>query len=130
MGIARILYRVPSKYDRTLPYTYAACITLIPGANGLTDTSYADTICGLIEYLDDYGIEPADVELYGIFRGRQLPLDKSLCTDEDGMWLQRPEICHKLEEHYRRTMEEQYRGHKEYTPCSYEDRSRKATGPF
>jgi hypothetical protein len=117
-----------SKYDKSLPYTYMAKVSAVEGIEGLYSFYFADTICGLITYLDDHQIIPDDVELFGLYKKKEIPLDKELCLNEKKKWLDRPEICHSLESHYKDTLEEQYKGHAEKEPCLFEDRDRKGRG--
>jgi hypothetical protein len=119
-----------SKYDHSLPYTYKARVLPIEGVDDIYDDCFSDTICGLLEYLEKSNITPDAVQLFGIYRGKELPLDIRFCLTPDGQWLERPEICHSLEEHFHATLEEQYRGHVEHGSCEYEDRKRKAVGPY
>jgi hypothetical protein len=117
-----------SKYDKSLPYTYMARVSAIEGIEGLYSYYFADTICGLIEYLDNHQIPPDDVELFGIYQKQEIPLEKNLCLNKDDQWLDRPEICHSLEIHYNQSLEERYKGHTEKESCLFEDRDRKGMG--
>jgi hypothetical protein len=117
-----------SKYDKSLPYTYMAKVAAVKSIEGLYSYYFADTICGLIEYLDDHQIPPNDVELYGLYQKQEIPLEKELCLSKTNKWLERPEICHSLETHYKETLEERYKGHVEKEPCLFEDRNRKGRG--
>jgi len=130
MRIAGKLFGPRSKYDRTLPYTYVARVPAIEGDASLHNDYFADTICGLIEYLDSNGIPPEEVEIFGLYMDRELLLDKQYCLDENGAWLDRPGICHSLEAHYEETLELQFKGHVEEGCCSYEDRDREGSGPY
>jgi hypothetical protein len=117
-----------SKYDKSLPYTYMAKVSAIEGIEELYSYYFADTICGLIEYLDNHDIGPNTVELFGLYQKREIHLEKGLCLTEDREWLDRPEICHSLETHYKDTLEERYKGHVEKDTCLFEDRNRKGRG--
>lgn len=130
MGIIRKFIGPKSKYDKTIPYTYSAKVKLLEIDEDLVHHYFADTICGLIEYLDENNISPAEVELFGCYLKKEIPLDIKYCTSEEGKWLKRPDICHSLETHYKNSLEEQYKGHVELGECSYEDRDRKGSGPF
>jgi len=107
-----------------------AMVPAIPGETEMFEHFFADTICGLIEYLDKNKISPDEAELFGVYRQQEIPLDITYCTDEDGRWLSRPDICHSLEKHFEQTLEEQYLGHVDKGACSFEDRERRGTGPF
>lgn len=130
MSIRNAFLGPRSKYDKSLPYTYVAKIPAIEGDEELYNDYFADTICGLIEYLDEHEIEPGDVRLYGCYLKEEIPLDTAYCLSEDGKWLKPPDICHSLEEHYRESMDLAYKGHVEHGDCSYEDRDRAGSGPY
>ena len=126
MGIVRKVLGPLSKYDKSLPYTYMAKITLLEGNDELANYYFADTICGLVEHLDKNNIEPDEVELFGCYLKKEIPLDNDPLLTEDGKWLQRPELCRKLESHYKKTMDDRYKGHEAHSDCSFDDRSRDA----
>ena len=125
MQISRNIIVPSSKRDSTLPYTYLARVDTVPGQDDLTASCFCDTICGLVEYLEKNNIAPADTALFGVYMCREIPLDKSLCVDENGAWLPRPDICHSLEQRFAETGEIQYKGHHEHVPCEFEDRDRR-----
>ncbi len=131
MGLVRKILGPRSKYDKTIPYTYEARVSLPGGGdeNLLTQHYFSDTLCGLIETLDGEGIAADEVKLYGVYRKEEFELDTDPCTDEQGAWLSRPELCRALEETYAATLEERYKGHVEKGHCSYEDRDRRGIGP-
>ena len=52
MSIIEKIIGPRSKYDKSLPYTYMARVPVIEGDEELFSHYFADTICGLIEYLD------------------------------------------------------------------------------
>ena len=126
MGIVRKIIGPKSKYDKTIPYTYMAKVPIIEGDDDLAQYYFADTICGLVEYLDEHKIEPAEVEIYGCYQKKEIPLDNDPLLTEDGKWLQRPELCRKLEDYFQKTMDERYRGHEAHSDCSFDDRNREA----
>lgn len=128
MGIVRKILGPKSKYNSSIPYTYFAKVPIIEGNEDLVHHYFSDTICGLIEYLDDHNIKPDEVELYGCYLKKEIPIDKNYCITPEGRWLKRPDICSSLEEHYKKTMEEQYKGHTALSSCSFEDRERKVIG--
>ena len=131
MGIVESVMGPRSKRDTSLPYTYEAWVDILGGLGRapIYDHYFSSTICGLIEYLDEFGLQPDEVRLYGIFRGRKNLLSNELLVNEEGCWLKRPELCHVLENHYEITHAECYRGHVEKGPCSFEDRERGGLGP-
>jgi hypothetical protein len=130
MSIRTSLFGPRSKYDHSLPYTYVARVNVVDGDDELSSAYFADTICGLIDYLDANNIEPGDTRLFGLYVDREIPLDITYCTDTQGRWLERPDICHSLEAHYKETLDLRYKGHREHEPCSYEDRNRHGSGPY
>jgi hypothetical protein len=129
MNIVRKFLGPRSKYDKTIPYTYMAKTPVIEGDDELFAYYFADTICGLIEYLDEHKIEPHAVELFGVYLKKEIPLETEACT-KDGKWLQRPLICISLEERFKATMETCYKGHVANSACSFVDRDTKGSGPY
>jgi hypothetical protein len=131
MGFVRKILGPQSKYDKSLPYAYEAWVDILSGrgTEPMYDHYFSDTICGLIEHLDELGVKPEAVQLFGVYRREQIPLEVEPCMSSDGAWLTRPEICFSLEEHYKNTLEERYKGHVEKGSCSYEDRDREGSGP-
>jgi hypothetical protein len=129
MGLLRKFLGPKSKYDKSLPYTYMAKEAIIEGDDDLFSYYYADTLCGLVEYLDKEGIFPNDVEIFGLYRGEEKKLDKNIFLDRYKRWLFRPEICRALEEYFERTKDRLYKGHKELEVCAFDDRDREGEGP-
>lgn len=131
MGIMKKFVSPRSKRDRTLPYTYEGWVDILggQGREPIYDHYFSDTLCGLIEVLDNQDIGPGEVRLFGVFRGEQTPLDTNLLTGDGGRWLMRPELCRMLEAHYEHTHEECYKGHVEKEACAFEDRDRDGSGP-
>ncbi len=126
MGIIRKFVGPKSKYDKTLPFTYEARIDALDGEGDESDLEYfySDTLCGLVEYLDKNNIPAEDVELFGIYQDKEVNIDPTPLQTEDKHWLKRPVLCRSLEEHYSKTMELHYKGHKEKDDCSFTDRDR------
>lgn len=131
MGIIETVMGPRSKRDVRLPYTYEARVDILDGQGRepVYDHYFSSTICGLIAYLDKKELSPGDVQLFGVYRGRQTRLYTDLFTTADGSWLKRPELCRILEKYYEETREEPYRGHVENGPCSFDDRNREGSGP-
>jgi hypothetical protein len=124
MGIVRKVLGPLSKYDKNLPYTYMIKVTIVEGNDELANYNFADTICGLVEHLDKNNIEPDEVEFFGCYLKKEIPLDNDPLLTNDGKWLQRPELCRKLESYYKKTMDDRYKGHEAHSDCSFDDRSR------
>lgn len=124
MGIVRKVLGPFSKYDKSLPYTYMAKVTIIEGDDEFANYYFADTICGLVEHLDKNLVKPEEVQLWGCYLKKEISLDNDPLLTEDGKWLQRPELCRKLESHYQKTMDDRYKGHEAHSDCSFDDRNR------
>lgn len=120
MGLLGKLLGPKSKYDKSLPYTYEARVRIFEDDDEFK-TYLSDTICGLIEHLDQCGVSPDDAEIYEIYLETETPVPASLFTSADGLWMTRPEICRAFEQHYP--------GHIREGSCSFEDRERDCLGP-
>lgn len=130
MGIIKRFLGPKSKYDKDLPFTYFAKVPAIEGDGKYFHYYFADTICGLIEYLEEDEIAPDSVQIFGAHLPEDILIDVESCTTDDGKWLRRPDVCRSLEERYKETLMDRYRGHVEGGGCSFEDRDRKGKGPF
>ena len=128
MGVVRKILGPKSKYNKSIPYTYFAKVPIVESDNDHVHCYFSDTICGLIEYLEENNIRPEEVELFGCYLKKEIPIDKKYCLTEDGKWLKRPDLCNSLETHYKQTMEEQYKGHIALGDCSFDDREHKVAG--
>lgn len=118
-----------SKYDRSLPYSYLAKVGMFPGGDATLQYYFSDTICGLVDYLNRKAINPDDVKLFGLYLGHEVPIEKDTCVGQGGVWLARPDICRCIEERYKISLEDRYKGHVEKGPCAFEDRDREGSGP-
>jgi hypothetical protein len=132
MGIVRKILGPKSKFDKSLPYTYEARIDILSGQSDepMFESYFSDTVCGLIEYLDENNIKPDEVQLFGCYLGKEIPLEIKHCTTPQGKWLQPPALCKSLEKQYKKTMEEHYKGHVADAECSFEDRDKDGSGPY
>jgi len=130
MGIVETVMGPRSKFDKGLPYTYEAWVDILDGhgSEPVFDHYFSSTLCGLIDYLDNLGLQPGDVRLYGVYRGRKTRLDSDRCS-AGGRWLKRPRLCRALEKIYLETQDDRYRGHREDGPCAFDDRDRTGVGP-
>ncbi len=108
-----------SKYEDDIPYTYEAKIKIIDGTE--FNSYFADTICALVEYLDEKKIEPDGVEIYEIFKDKEVKLNSEYCVSKDGGWLSRKELC--------ASFTERYPGHIHENCCTFDDRERNVEGP-
>lgn len=124
MGIIRKFLGPKSKYDPTIPYTYKAEIDVLQGHGSEPGYvhCYADTLCGIVDYLKEQNIDADEVEIYEVTREGETKIRKELCLDENKEWITRPEICHSLEGNYK--------GHIDEKRCSYRDRHREVSGLF
>ena len=120
MNIVDRLLGPRSKRDPDLPYTYEARVPIIEGEE-TCNSYFADTICGLIDYLEEQGIGPDQVRIYEIYQDQERPIDVGLCVDRERHWLHRPDLCRALQEHYQ--------GHIFAAGCDFADRDRSGTGP-
>ena len=132
MNIIRKFLGPKSKYDKSLPYTYEARIDVLKwkGDEPMYTYQLSDTICGLIEYLNTNSINPEEIVIFGIYLKKEIPLNKKYCLSEDGKWLKRPAICKSLEDHYKKTLEEQYKGHIANGECAFDDRDRQGSSVY
>jgi len=113
-----------SKYDKSIPYTYEAKVDILSGQRKEPkyEHYFADTICGLIEYLDEHNIGPDEAQLNEVYRNKKIIVKKDYCITPDGKWLFRPDICDSMHAHYK--------GHSDEHSCSYRDRDREGSGPY
>jgi hypothetical protein len=128
MSLVRKILGPKSKYDKSLPYTYMACKPVIEGDDELYSYYFSDTICGLVEYLEDNGILPVDVKIFGLYKNQEIELDKNIFILSENEWLKPPQLCAVLEDHYKSTGDEIYKGHIEKHECSFDDRDKSGTG--
>ncbi len=112
MGLLSKIVGPKSKYEDDIPFIYEARIKIIDGDD--YDSFYADTICALVEYLDKKKIEPDEVKLYEIFKGKENRLDREYCVSRDSKWLSRKQLCG--------TFTQRYPGHIHENSCSFDDR--------
>ncbi len=125
MSIFKKVLGPHSKYDKTLPYSYMAKHYLVKGNEELCQYYYGDTICGLLEYLTEHDIRPSETEIFGMYSNYEVKLDKSICSKNNDEWLLKPLLCLTLEEHYKNTKDELYKGHVASGDCSFQDRDEK-----
>ena len=121
MSFWRRIFGPRSKYDRRLPYTYEARVT-VSGVDGMSENYQADTLCALLERLAAERVLPGEAELFEIRPHEEVPIAVADCLGPEGDWLQRPEAC--------RVFEERFPGHERTGRCCYRDRDRRVDGPF
>ncbi len=120
MSLVRRILGPDSKYVAELPYTYEARVPAIDN-DELVNSYFADTICGLVDYLEAAGITPDRVEILEIYEGREAVIPPDLYRRDAETWRKRPDIC--------RTFSEHYPGHIAEGRCSFRDRDRMGIGP-
>ncbi len=113
MEIVKKFLGPKSKYEHDLPYTYEAKIGYIDGDKDY-NSYMADTICGLVAYLETKQISPDEVAIFEIFDDKEKQLDISLCLSADKKWLNRDQLCEAFKHHYE--------GHIYKGGCSFSDR--------
>jgi hypothetical protein len=102
-----------SKYEKDLPYTYEAQVKYLEDDED-SISHIADTICGLVAYLDERKISPDDVRIFEIHCDQEKELDIAMCTSMEQKWLSREELCESFK-HY-------YEGHIYEGGCTFSDR--------
>jgi hypothetical protein len=120
MSLLTKLFDQKLQHDKSLPCTYEARVPIMEGVD-IYNYYMSDTICGLIEYLENDKIEPNGVEIYELFQNEEKLIQHDLFTAKEGDWLHIPELCQSLKEHYK--------GHIFEDRCSFEDRDRSGIGP-
>lgn len=129
MGLLKKVLGPLSRYDRSLPYTYVAKYAAIEDGGDSYLYYFSDTICGLIETLEDRGLSPSNVSLFGVYEKEEIEIPTGPCVDEGGGWLSRPDICASLEQRFEQTKDKRFRGHVQTGACSFDDRDRDGEGP-
>ena len=109
-----------SKYDKSLPCTYEARVSVVEWDEAY-NSYYSDTICGLIDYLRQKNISPDRVTLYEVHHDHESAVETRLCLDDHDLWLSRPKLCQSLLDHYKG-----YIGNRN---CSFMDRNHIAFNP-
>ena len=91
-----------SKYIEELPYTYEARMDILQGKGEEPEYNYfyADTVCGLIDYLEQEGISPEEVDIFEVFQEGDNKMKTELCITDKKEWLSRPRICKSLRGKY------------------------------
>jgi len=119
MNLVRKILGPKSKYEKDLPYAYEARVSLM-GDKEVTATYLADTICGLVEYLQGEGVDPGTVEILEVHQQHDVVLESGLYLGDAGEWLARPALCRSFETHYP--------GHIRADDCTFSDRDKGIAG--
>ena len=119
MNLVRKILGPKSKYAKDLPYAYEARLSLTGDAE-VTVTYLADTICGLVEYLQGERVDPGTVEILEVHHERDVVVERGLYLGHAGEWLARPALCKSFEAHYP--------GHIRADDCSFGDRDEGIAG--
>ena len=124
MSIFRKFLGPSSKYLKDIPYTYEARVDEFHGQSDepMYSYYYADTICGLLEYLKKNQVAPEEVEIYEVYQKDEQRVRTNFCLSKRNKWLSRPQICKSLHDHYV--------GHIDEAHCAYNDRDRQGSGPY
>ncbi len=121
MNILTRLFGPASKYLDDIPYTYEARVPVLDGSREY-NSYIADTICALVDYLEELGIDYHEVTIFEIYRDREKLLAIHYCTDPSGRWLSRDELCDSLKMYYL--------NHIWFCGCSFADRDQRVSGPI
>lgn len=120
MGILERMLGPKSKYDPSLPYVYEARIRIFEESEEYK-SYFADTICGLVEYLHRNHVAPDGVEIFEVFEEEEASIDPRFFATAEQGWLFKPDICRAFQQHYP--------GHIADKTCSFKDRARGGSGP-
>lgn len=120
MSLVNQFFGPKSKYDDSLPYTYEARVPVIAGEDDY-NSYISDTICGLVRYLKEHNLTSDEVTIYEIYKTKEKVIENKLCTDNQGQWLKKSDICKSFQNHYK--------GHVFKGGCSFQDRETKVVGP-
>jgi hypothetical protein len=93
-----------ASYDDAIPYTYEARYRYIDGGEGSSDMEvysgyFSATICGLLRILKILEYDPHTVDLYEIYRDREVEIARDLYTLH-GKWLTGNELCQSFKKIY------------------------------
>ncbi len=121
MNMLKKIFGPRSKYIKEIPYTYEARVDVLQGTGDepVYNYYYADTVCGLIDYLDSADIDPEEVEIFEVYQEGDNKMKTELCITENKEWLSRPGIC--------KSLRGKYIGHIDEDHCAYRDRNREGS---
>ncbi|MFQ5644956.1 MAG: hypothetical protein ACE5FQ_14860, partial [Thiogranum sp.] len=78
------------------PYTYQAVVKLLDEDDSIRVSYFADTICGLVEFLRQRGEDPGRTEILEIYREQETTVPARCYLGDDGRWLCRAELCYPM----------------------------------
>ena len=82
------------------PYTYQAIVNIIDEDDSIQVSYFADTICGLVTFLNKRGEEPGRTKIFEIYQGEETLIPDHCYLGEDGRWLSRQQLCHPMTSRY------------------------------
>lgn len=125
MTIMRKFFGPESKYDQSLPFAYYAKVSPVEDDDNFLEHYFADTICGLIRYLESKEIPSETTRLFGAYsQHKDKEINSQSCINQDGQWLSEREICKSFEDLYKATKKDCYKGCVAIGKCSFDDRNR------
>ncbi len=86
--------------NNTYPYTYQAVINILGEDDSIKMSYFADTICGLVEFLKKRQEDPGLTEIFEIYQGKQTTIPSQCYLGGDGHWFSRQELCHPMSSRY------------------------------
>ena len=102
-----------SKYDKSIPYAYEARYFYIEGTHDFS-SFLSDTICGLVHYLREHGLNPANVDIFEIYQHAEVQINPALYAENGDTWITGTNLCLAFKKHYP--------GHIHGGSCSFDDR--------
>ncbi len=117
--IKTFLFSPKSKHDQDIPYTYEARCQVIEGEEEY-NSYFADTVCGLIAYVQSNGFSPKRLSLHEIYKNKEVEIPKHKYIDSNSAWLDKPQLCLSFKDIYPK--------HISHNGCKFEDRSAQGIG--
>ena len=87
-----------SSYDDAIPYAYEARYRYVDGVEG-SSGYFSATVCGLLRILKILEYDPHTVDLYEIYRDREVEIARDLYTRQ-GKWMFGNELCQSFKQIY------------------------------
>lgn len=86
--------------NNTFPYTYQAVVNILDEDDSIQVSYFADTICGLITFLNKRRENPGRTRVFEIYRGQETLIPSQCYLRADGCWCSRHELCHPMTSRY------------------------------